>query len=113
MAASLAISRAEAKVKMKTLFPIAGLIFALMHFSLAVSSLASQPYFSAYAHARAPTFARACAYAEKYGWLARLGLVAEVSVLATERNDRQPAADCCLFPWRAQVQNHNTIPACT
>ena len=34
-------------------------------------SLASQPYFSAYAHAR---FARACAYAEKYGLLARLNL---------------------------------------
>ena len=32
-------------------------------------SLASKPYFSAYAHARAK---RACAYAEKYGWLARL-----------------------------------------
>ena len=37
-------------------------------------SLTSHPYFSAYAHACAKvgTFARACAYAEKYGWLARL-----------------------------------------
>ena len=33
-------------------------------------SLASQPYFSPCAHARA--FARACAHGEKYGWLARL-----------------------------------------
>ena len=36
VAAYLAISRAEAKVNMKTLLPTAGLIFALMHFSVAL-----------------------------------------------------------------------------
>ena len=42
---------------------------ALVH---VLASLASQPYFSAYVHARAKVGTRACAYVEKYGWLARL-----------------------------------------
>ena len=73
-----------------------------------LTSLASQPYFSPCAHARAkvgggregnirmfpslppPTFARACAHGKKYGWLARLLLDIDnikISLEAQSNND--------------------------